>query len=201
MPNKPLSLTFVTGNAQKFDIAVKVFAEHSIHLTQFEADNDEIQSEDTERIVRDKAQKAYEAVTGPVIINDDSWSIPGLGGFPGPYMRSIAHWFTAEDFLRLTLPLEDRRAILIQWIAYQDSLGQKLFKIEYDCEILKEIRGISGTSWQKVLTAPADNGLSVAEAYDHGTDISNREVAEGWRQFIKWFKSDDFEQNRRTAQS
>jgi XTP/dITP diphosphohydrolase len=181
-------ITFVTGNDEKFHIASLVFAEHNINLQQARIDIDEIQGEDAERIVRDKLQKAYAALQKPVVVNDDSWAFMGLGGFPGPYMKSINHWFTPEDFLRLTLPLEDRRVVLTQWIGYQDADTQKLFKLEHSGEILKELRGNHGSGLQQIITMPGDNGLSVSEQYDRGADMSGREVTIGWRQCIDWYK-------------
>jgi XTP/dITP diphosphohydrolase len=180
-------LTFVTGNDEKFRIAQKVFAVRGINLTQQPIDIDEIQSEDAEKIVLDKVAKAYQALQRPVVVNDDSWAFPGLGGFPGPYMKSIVQWFTADDFLRLTSQLSDRRVILTQWIAYQDAYEQKTFEQVYTGTILKEIRGNYGLSFHKLISMPGDDGLSVAEAYDKGVEELDREVAKGWADFVGWY--------------
>ncbi len=181
-------LTFATGNAEKFHIAEKTFTNHGITLLQANLDIDEIQGEDGEAIVLDKVRKAYTAVQRPVVVNDDSWSIPGLKGFPGPYMKSVIHWFTADDFIRLTSSLTDRRAILSQRIAFSDGQQEKVILIEYTGELLPKARGNYGTSWQRILTMPFDKGLSVSEVYDHGIDVSDREVSEGWKAFIAWYQ-------------
>lgn len=181
-------LTFVTGNAQKFSIAQPVFADRGINLLQVQLDIDEIQGEVADKIVRDKLQKAYSATGKPTLVNDDSWSFSGLGGFPGPYMKSIMHWFTAEDFLHLTFPLQDRRVTLSQWIGYQDADGQKLFTLDYTGIVLPELRGTSGSSLEKIISMPGDNGRSIAESYDNGANTTDREVAEGYRQFIDWYQ-------------
>lgn len=183
-----LDLIFATGNAEKFHIAEEAFARSGMQLEQAALDIDEIQSEEPERIVIDKVQKAFMLVQKPVVVNDDTWAIPGLRGFPGPYMKSVSHWFTADDFINLTRSLEDRRVVLSQRIAYQDEHTQKVFTLEYTGELLTEARGNYGISWQKVITMPGDNGLSVAEAYDNGASAEDREVAEGWEQFIAWYK-------------
>jgi inosine/xanthosine triphosphate pyrophosphatase family protein len=102
-------LTFVTGNSEKFSIAHKVFAARGLSLQQASHDIDEIQGKDSEKIVKDKVQKAYENVGGAVLVNDDSWAFLGLDGFPGPYMKDVASWFSADDFINLTRALADRR--------------------------------------------------------------------------------------------
>ena len=122
------------------------------------------------------------------MVNDDSWAFSGLGGFPGPYMKSILHWFTPEDFLNLTRSLTDRRVTVTQWIAYQDDTIQKVIKVEHTGEILRAARGNYGNSAQKVITMAADNSLSISESYDNGLDSAVREVADGWREFVTWYK-------------
>lgn len=181
-------LVFATGNGEKFQIARKTFSIHGIDLKQARLEIDEIQEENPERIVIDKVTKAFQQLGRPVVVNDDTWSIPGLRGFPGPYMKSVSHWFTAEDFLNLTRSLEDRRVVLSQRIAYKDKNTEKVFMLEYTGELLQEARGSYGISWQKVITMPGDNGLSVAEVYDKGIVEEEREVAEGWEQFIAWYE-------------
>ena len=180
------SIIFSTGNTQKFDIAHAVCAKHDLELTQNALEIDEIQGEDAEIIIRDKAQKAFAFLGQPVIVSDDSWSIPGLNGFPGAYMKSMDHWLTPEDFLNLTRKLEDRRIILIQMLAYQDNTHQQVFRREYTGTLLTEARGTEGKPLQKILTMPGDNGLSVAEAYEAGTIHAERDVAAGWNDLIDW---------------
>lgn len=180
------SIIFSTGNSQKFEIAQAVCAQRGIELTQNTFDIDEIQGEDAEVIIRDKAQKAYELVKCPVIVSDDSWNIPGLNGFPGAYMKSIDHWFRPEDLLNLTRSLEDRRIILVQMLAYQDETHQQVFRKEYTGTLLTEIHGTHGKPLQKVVTMPGDNGLSIAEAYEAGTVHAERDVSAGWHELIDW---------------
>jgi inosine/xanthosine triphosphate pyrophosphatase family protein len=181
-------ITFSTGNTQKFDIARAACAELGLDLVQNTYDIDEIQGEDPEVIIRDKAQKAFELVGGPVIVSDDSWNIPGLNGFPGAYMKSMDHWFRPEDFLNLTRPLTDRRIILIQMLAYQDAERYQVFRMEHVGELLPEIRGTHGKPLQKVVSMPGDNGLSIAEAYEQGTVHAERDTAAGWRELVAWYQ-------------
>jgi non-canonical purine NTP pyrophosphatase (RdgB/HAM1 family) len=182
------SIIFSTGNSQKFKIAQAVCAQRGLELTQNTFDIDEIQGEDAEVIIRDKAQKAYELVKQPVIVSDDSWNIPGLNGFPGAYMKYMDHWLRPEDFINLTRSLEDRRIILIQMLAYQDKSHQQVFRKEYTATLLTEVRGTQGKPLQKVVTMPRDNGLSIAEAYEAGVVHAERDAAAGWNDVIDWLE-------------
>ena len=77
------------------------------------------------KITEAKVKLAYEKVDLPVVVNDSSWEIPALGGFPGCYMKDVANWFTAEDFLALMKDKNDRRIILHDVVAYFD--GEPLY--------------------------------------------------------------------------
>ncbi len=184
------SVIFASGNAEKFQIAHAVCEPLGITLIQKRFDIDEIQGEDSEVIVRDKVQRAFELAKAPVIVSDDSWNIPGLNGFPGPYMKSMDHWFTPEDFLNLTRALKDRRIILTQHLAYRDNSIEKVFRKKYVGTLLTEARGAYGKPLHKIVTMPGDNGLSIAEAYDRGTVRADRDVAAGWRELVAWYKQE-----------
>jgi XTP/dITP diphosphohydrolase len=182
-------LIFCTGNAEKFANAQLVCQQHSIALSQQQIDIDEIQSEDGEVIVRDKLQKAYQQVSQPLVVTDDTWLIPGLRGFPGPYMKSINHWFTPDDLLRLTLPLEDRNIFLVQWLGYTDGEITKVFTSRVPATLLKEVRGVYGSASHKLISLKSDNGLSIAEIYDKGLDRADRDAAVVWHNFLEWHQN------------
>lgn len=182
-------ILFATGNKEKFNHAVLLCKEFGIELEQAALDIDEIQEEDSELIVRDKAQKAFALVGKPVIVSDDSWSILGLNGFPGAYMKSMDHWFSSEDFLRLTSTLSDRRIVLSRWLTYQDASQTMVFKQDITGNLTKEVRGTYGRPAQKIITFPIDNGLTIAEVYDQGSGTSperTRALSTAWIDFSNW---------------
>jgi effector-binding domain-containing protein len=90
-------LIYATGNNLKYKLAAPVALQHNVQLTQSALDIDEIQSQDVEKVARDKAFKAFTVVKQPVFITDDSWSFMGLGGFPGVYMHDVAEWLSADE--------------------------------------------------------------------------------------------------------
>src|SRR5450830_475374 len=92
---------FATSNQEKMLIAQTVCESAGINVVQAPLDIHEIQGEDPKLIVKEKARSAFKQLGKPVIVSDDSWDIPALNGFPGPYMKSVNHWFESQDFLRL----------------------------------------------------------------------------------------------------
>lgn len=181
-------LTFVTGNTDKFKIAAELFQDANLSLQQADLEIDEIQSEDVETIARQKAAEAYRLLQRPLIVRDDSWALPGLRGFPGPYMKSMNHWLTPEDFLRLTGSLEDRRAFLTQTLVYQDAKQQKVLTHVTEARLLPSINGKAGAPFERIASIQGDDGKSIAEVMESGAAHSNRAPAKVWHEFIAWYK-------------
>ena len=186
-----MELIFVTGNAQKFAVAEKLCSQNGIKLMQHVADIDEIQGEDPELIACDKARKAYELVGKPVVVGDDSWSFHGLKGFPGAYMKSMNHWFTAKNFADLTRDLEDRSVTLSQFLVYMDANQTKLFRKDSSGILLKEPEGMSLPASQQILAMDTDGGRSISSVFDAGEGDSPERLAkrpDAWNDLIAWHK-------------
>ena len=184
-----MKLLCATTNPDKFGIGQVSLKPYGFDLEQVIIEIDEIQHEDATAIIEDKAAKAFSVLQKPVVVTDDSWSIAALGGFPGPYMKSINHWFTPEDFMRLMTGHTDRQIVLHQLVAYTDGIETVTFSKDLVGEILKEPRGIYGPPIMHVVAFPEDNGLTISELYDaEGARASSRldSVDNGWHELGKW---------------
>lgn len=182
-------LAFGTGNNEKFAIGRDACRKAAIKLQQVALDIDEIQGEDMSAIAIDKARRAYAAYGKALIISDDSWAIPGLGGFPGAYMKSINHWFTTQDLINLTSKLDDRRIVLTQTIIYIDAETMQLFSYDNSGTLLTAPRGNYGKATHKLVALDGDNGLSMAEVLDQSTDNAARPAAQVWHEFAVWYNN------------
>jgi len=154
-------------------------------------DIDEIQGEEPEVIIRDKAQKAFDELGQPVIVTDDSWAIAALGGFPGPYMKSINHWFSADDFMRLMKGKKDRGITLIQMLAYCDGLETVVFRSDIPGTIPEHPAGNYGPPIMKVVALDGDNGKTISEVYDDGkaNELDRlHKRSDAWQTFATWYK-------------
>lgn len=180
-------LIFASGNLEKFHLAQTACKPYGVELIQMLSGLDEIQSEDPEMVIRDKTHRAYQKFKRPLIVSDDSWSIPALHGFPGPYMKSVNLWFKASDWLHLMEPYEDRRVVLAQLLAFHDEHGIRVFRSELPGTFLPEARGTYGSPAHKVITMQGDHGLSIAEVYDQGVNHDERDVNATWTKFLTWY--------------
>lgn len=182
------SILFVTGNDVKFLGASTVAKEHGIPLEQAEADITEIQSHDVREITEHKAAQAYEQFKRPLVVGDDCWIIPGLKGFPGPYMKYVNEWFTPEDWLRLTAPLKDRSIILRQAMTYRDETTQKTFIVDIHGVLLSEARG--SHKYSHITITSFDGGKrSGAEYIAEDTSFTAGARHTAWHELCEWLQA------------
>lgn len=185
-------ILIATGNTEKFGWGQRKLAKYDIEVEQAVFDIDEIQGEDPELIIRDKAARAFELTGQPVIVTDDSWSFSGLRGFPGPYMKSMNHWFTADDFARLISGLDDRLVTLQQLVAYQDEHECVVFRQDLTGQVTDKPRGKAGVEFQKVLIMDEDQELNmtVSEVIDAGEHHHPRRMAKrlAWDDLGEWYR-------------
>ena len=184
-------IKFVTSNPRKIEEAGSVLKDYSIVVEPLQIGIDEIQHHDPLRITEAKVKTAYEKVGQPVVVNDSSWEIPALGGFPGGYMKDVVGWFTAEDFLALMKDKNDRRIILHDVVAYFDGDQSKLFIYDQTGVFINEPRG-EAVSMNRVVSMEGSGGLTIAEEFalrHDGTKI-NPTHFQHWQKFGNWLTNE-----------
>lgn len=185
------TIYFATTNKEKLQIAQTICDEVGATVESVDLDIDEIQGEDSELIVRDKARRAYELFGKPVVVSDDSWDFKALKGFPGAYMKSMNYWFTPEDFLRLMDGIEERQVVLHQYLAYTDGTITETFKNDLAGQIIHEPRGKNEKSPNMtVIVLDADNGKTIAEVFAQGPEAvaaRYKNTPDAWHVFAKWY--------------
>jgi XTP/dITP diphosphohydrolase len=187
-----MKLLCATTNAIKFGLGEQMCKRHGIELEQIVIEVDEIQSEDVDKIIDRKARAIYDLLQKPVVISDDTWRIPALNGFPGPYMKSINHWFKAEDFIRLMTGVQDRSIILEQRVAFFDGTELVVFTHDVLGTIVEKPRGTSDIPVTNVAAMDIDGGLTIAEVYAKGLGHSSGridKVSGAWKAFAEWYSA------------
>lgn len=179
------TVLFATGNARKIAEARKSLAQHGIGLVVVDVATDEIQHHDSSEITKAKARAAFVVTGEPVVVQDTSWSIPALGGFPGGYMKDVANWWQAGDWMRI-MAETDRRIICIEHIAYCDGNDIVHFSAEHFGFFAEAGRGSNGNSIEKTVVLYGDKTL--AEMHDVGDVASASEGLGHWQKFAAWYK-------------
>lgn len=154
-----------TTNPRKIDEAQKAAQLFDdLIIEPVALDIDEIQSADPAKITLHKAEQAYAELQKPVVVNDSSWNIPALGGFPGGYMKDVINWFTTDDFIALMTPKADRSIACVDTVAYVDEHGSRVLTKEYWGEFGLVPKGTGNPLEQLVVF----NERTLAEAHDAG---------------------------------
>ena len=169
-------ITFITGNPHKIEEAKSVLKDYDITIESLQFDIDEIQHYNPLEITKAKARAAYEKAGYPIVVNDSSWEIPALGGFPGGYMKDK----------------NDRRIILHGVVAYFDGEQLKLFIYDQTGVFINQPRG-EGTSMNQVVSMEDSGGLTIAEEFalrHDGAEI-NPSHFQHWQKFGEWFTDSD----------
>ena len=185
-------IAFITGNPHKLEEAKSVLKNYEIVVESLQFDIEEIQHYNPLEITKAKVRAAYEKAGQSVVVNDSSWEIPALGGFPGGYMKDVVNWFTAEDFLALMKDKNDRRIILHDVVAYFDGEQLELFIYDQTGVFINEPRG-EGTSMNQVVSMEDSGGLTIAEEFalrHDGAEI-NPSHFQHWQKFGEWFIAGD----------
>lgn len=180
-------IVFATGNARKIAEARMTLQSYDITILPQKVIIDEIQHHDSTEVTKAKARAAYMEIGAPVVVSDTSWSIPALGGFPGAYMKDIAMWLEARDWLALMNQYDDKRIFCHEHVAYCDGETLKHFQSDYEGYFVDTPRGRDhpDESFEKVVTLYG--GETMAERLADEKIASAGKDLLHWRQFGDWY--------------
>jgi XTP/dITP diphosphohydrolase len=118
-----MTIYFATGNAGKLTTATQHLEPFSIKVQQAKLDIIEPQADTVEEIAISKAQQAFDKLGKPVMVEDGSFHITELNGFPGPYIKYVLQTISAEGILHLARDLTSRECYFTSTLAYADEQG------------------------------------------------------------------------------
>lgn len=184
-----MEVAYVTGNKNKYENARKFLAEYSIDVVQEPLTLTEIQSDNCVEIATQKAKEAWAKLGRPLFVNDASWEIPVLGGFPGPYMKYINQWFKPIDFINLMQGKTDRTIILKDVIVYIDRDEPIVFTNEHRGTILEVVTLGEYRHPSDSVISLSKTGASILEEVNNGTFFIEDENRI-WKDFASWVCSE-----------
>lgn len=180
------TVLFATGNKYKIHEARVELNKYGIDVKTINIEIDEIQHSDPAEITKAKARAAYAVLREPVVVQDASWSIPALGGFPGGYMKDTAYWWQAQDWMNIMAPYEDRRIICHDHVAYFDGEAMHHFEANYEGAFVDAPRGNAAENNSLELCISLNGSETFAEQHDRGGVGSADDGAKHWQLFGEW---------------
>lgn len=192
------SIVFTTGNAGK----VKTLESHlrihgvDVSVSQQSLDLIEPQAETALEVARVKAQQAFTLLKRPVLVDDSSFHIHALGGFPGPYVKYMNETVGAEGIVRFMESQTDRRAYFLSALVFIDENGKlHEFSVQEStgeiarevCESVDDSRGWSDL-WKIFIPAGSAKTLSQMTASDHEARREQESGRSSYDLFADWLK-------------
>ncbi len=140
------NLTFITGRQDKVD-QLNRYLGAKINLHKL--DLDEIQSLSAEKVTEHKVKQAYDILKVPVIVDDTSFNLVGMNGFPGPFIKFMMEAMSNEEICTLVSKLDSKEAVGSVQIGYYDGERFEIFLGEIKGTISEMPRGDGGFGWDK----------------------------------------------------
>ncbi len=130
------SIYLVTGNDDKYNIALSIFKEYDLELDRINIDTPEIQSLRVEDVSLYSCSYAYDKANSIVITSDVGYYIKSLNGFPGPYLKDVNKMLSSSDILKMMEDIKDREIILKECITV---MGPNIETKQFICEDIAKI--------------------------------------------------------------
>jgi inosine triphosphate pyrophosphatase len=167
-------LFLVTGNPNKLKEWQKILPP-DITMDTADVDLPEIQSDDPEEIITDKARRAYDVVGKPVVVEDIEAGLEKLHGLPGPFIKFFMKKL-GNDALYQLAGREGEKATISCSIAYYD--GEKMLTVRGDVHgTIVAPRGDDGFGFD-VTFVPDGHTQTYAEmSEDTKNSLSHRQKA------------------------
>ena len=170
---------FVTGNTNKVKEAERILGGE---VRSFAVDLPEVQSLDLFEILRAKAAAAYEGLGVPVVVEDVSFELHALNGFPGPLVKWMLEALGAEGLARVGINLGDPRARAICGLAYHDGNRIHIVEGRSDGTLVVPRRGEHGFGWDPVFQ-PDGSTFTYAELSPAEKDLLGHR-GKAWRELL-----------------
>ena len=142
MPNKKLTINFVTSNLGKVR-EFRQILEPQIKVNHIKMSYPEIRSEDNEEIARHSAKKLAEKFKKNIVVEDSGLFVKVLNDFPGTYSATIHKKIGLEGILKLMKDSKNRECEYKSAVAYCEP-GKKAISF-IGIEKGKIAEGIRGT--------------------------------------------------------
>ena len=137
-------LCYVTGNEGKFAEVRAFFARHvpELNITQAPLEIDELQNPDMRVVALDKAQKAWQQLQKPLLIDDTGFYFDAYNNFPGTFTKHLYQGIGFEGIFKLID--KNRGAMMQTCLVYIDgNESYQLFESKIHGTILTKPQGIA----------------------------------------------------------
>ena len=170
-----MKLLFVSKNRFKHAEAMRFLGTLGIDVEATHLEIHELQTVDTEALVRDKATRAFAALGRPLFVEHTGLYLDALNGFPGGLAQIFWDTLKKDRFSEL-FASETESVRAISHVGYVDGRRVHLFRGEMTGRIVHPPRVDHGFQWDCVFR-PDGSDRTLSEIGDRKDDISMRRIA------------------------
>ena len=140
-----MDLYFITSNkgkAQTLQRSLDVAGCTDIKIIQKNMDLMEPQADTVAEVSRYKAEEAYKILKAPLLVEDGSFCIEALNGFPGVYTKYVLETIGVEGIVKLMQGQTNRQTKFVSCATFVDEKGEisQFFRDDIFYDIATEIK-------------------------------------------------------------
>lgn len=166
----------MSGNEHKIAEVQRILAPVGVDVVPVSRKLEELQTEDVERLVRDKLTKAFEAIGRPLFVEHTGLYLNGLNGLPAGLTQIFWDRLQADRFADLVAGLGDAKATAKTVLGYCDGRKIHLFEGAIEGTVPRAPAGPTDFQWDCVFV-PDGSTQTFAEMGAAKDDISMRRKA------------------------
>jgi XTP/dITP diphosphohydrolase len=141
-----MKIYFVTNNNSKFLEAKSILKPAEIKLVQKRIKLSELNSQDQEEVVIEKARQAYEKMKKPVIVDDTAIYFHAYPNFPGTLTKTLFHFLGYEGIQNLLKGVK-KTAYFRTLVCYKDKKVCKVFSGTWEGKIIEKLSDKINPEW------------------------------------------------------
>ena len=181
-----MKIRFVSGNQSKIREVQEMLAPDGVEVIPANYKIEELQTEDVDRLVRDKLIKAFTLIGRPVFVEHSGLYLSRLNDLPGGLTEIFWDKLHADTFSSLFGNTANTEATAKTVVGYCDGCKIHLFQGEVEGNIASSPRGTCGYHWDCIFI-PKGETKTFAEMGDRKYTLSMRKIA--FDNFVDFLKT------------
>lgn len=166
----------MSGNAHKIAEVQRILAPAGVEIVPVSRKIEELQTEDVDRLVRDKLIKAFEVIGRPLFVEHTGLYLRGLNDLPAGLTQIFWDKLEADRFVNLVAGLGDTTVMAKTVLGYCDGREIRLFEGSIEGTVPPAPVGPRGFQWDCVFV-PNGHTQTFAEMGEAKDEISMRRKA------------------------
>lgn len=171
-----MRIRFLSGNEHKLNEAREILSRVGIEVISVQEKIEELQTEDVEKLIRDKLTKAFSIIGKPLFVEHTGLYLPGMNGLPAGLTQIFWDRLQADSFAKLVQGLEDRSVTAKTIIGYCDGQQIHIFSGEVNGTVPSTPSGTREFQWDCVFV-PDGSKETFAEMGVRKNEVSMRRKA------------------------